>query len=83
MMQGKTQQLLGTYDPSTPFVETDNEVVEISTAPVDASVFDIPGDYQPATLADLLKASRPAPPVPTSTPPANFPPPPSSLPGTP
>jgi hypothetical protein len=69
LMQGRTQPpILGTYDPSTPFAETDNEVVEISTAPVDDSVFNIPSDYQPATLSDLLKAMRPAPPAPAPVP---------------
>lgn len=62
MMQGKNQQLLGTYDPSTPFVQSDNEVVEISTNPIDASVFDVPSGYTSTTLPDLLKAMRPAPP---------------------
>jgi len=88
LMQGRARPpILGTYDPSTPFVETDNEVVEISTAAVDDSVFEIPSDYQPATLSDLLKASRPAPPVPSpvpsSIPPPNATMPPPSLPGTP
>ena len=83
-MQGKSPQLLGTYDPSTPFVVTDNEVVEISAAPIDPSVFDVPSDYNATPLADLLKAMRPAPPVPSSIPRpnANLPPSPS-LPGTP
>ena len=89
LMQGRSQPpILGSYDPSTPFVETDTEVVEISTAPIDASIFDVPSDYQPATLSDLLKASRPAPPVAppitSSIPRPNATmPPPSSLPGTP
>lgn len=83
LMQGKAPQVLGTYDPSTPLVETDNEVVEISAAPVDPSVFDVPSDYQVTPLSDLLKAMRPAPPVPSpvSRPNANMPPP--SLPSTP
>jgi len=80
-MQGKTQQVLGAYDPSTPFVETDNEVVEISSAPVDASLFQIPSDYTAAALSDLLKAMQPVPPIPRPS--ANIPPPPPTLPATP
>ncbi len=84
LMQGRAQPpILGTYDPSTPFVETDNEVVEISTAAVDDSVFNIPSDYQAATLSDLLKASRPTPPVPSSIPRPNPAMPPPPVPGTP
>jgi hypothetical protein len=59
LMPGRGQQALGSYDPNTPFMETNNEVVEISSAPVDASVFEIPGDYTATSLSDLLKASRP------------------------
>ena len=59
MMPGRGPQVLGSYDPSTPFVETNNEVVEISSAPVDASLFAIPSDYTATSLSDLLKASRP------------------------
>ena len=77
---GKIQQVLGAYDPSTPFVQTDSEVVEISTAPVDASVFEVPGGYTSTTLPDLLKAMRPAPPLRPAN--ANLPPvpPPSAAP---
>jgi hypothetical protein len=79
LMPGRGQQALGSYDPNTPFMETNNEVVEISSAPVDASVFEIPSDYTATSLSDLLKASRPAPPVPSSIRPPNasIPPPPS------
>jgi hypothetical protein len=66
--------------PAQPFVETDNEVVEISTAPIDASIFDVPRDYNSTSLPDLLKAMRPAPSIPRPN--ATMPPPPS-LPGTP
>lgn len=85
MMQGKMPPVLGTYDPSTPLVQTDTEIVEISSAPVDDSIFAIPSDYSATSLPDLLKAMRPTPPAraPLSVPPliapqgANIPQPPS------
>ena len=61
LMQGRAQPpILGTYDPSTPFVETDNEAVEISTAPIDASIFDVPSDHQPATLSRPAQSVAPS-----------------------
>jgi hypothetical protein len=61
LLQGKAQQVLGSYDPNTPLAETDSEVVEISSAPVDDSLFQIPSDYHATSLPDLLKAVRPNP----------------------
>jgi hypothetical protein len=59
LLQGKAPQVLGSYDPNTPLAESDSDVVEISSAPVDDSLFQIPGDYHATSVSDLLKAVRP------------------------
>jgi len=61
LLQGKAQQVMGSYDPNTPLAETDSEAVEISSSPIDDSLFQIPSDYHATSLPDLLKAVRPNP----------------------
>lgn len=43
------------FDPSKPLMEMNQELVELSTDPVDAALFEIPSGYQPATLEEILK----------------------------
>lgn len=51
-------------DPNAPLMEVTQEVTELSTAPVDASLFEIPKDYKslPADdmIRDMMKAQTPA-----------------------
>jgi hypothetical protein len=42
-------------DPSTPFMQMDQELAEISTAAVPDSVFQIPEGYQEAAASELIK----------------------------
>jgi hypothetical protein len=42
-------------DPSTPFMQMDQEVAEISTAPVPDRVFQIPEGFQEAAASELIK----------------------------
>jgi hypothetical protein len=39
---------------STPFMKMSNEVVELSTAPLDDSLFAIPSDYSAASFGDVM-----------------------------
>jgi hypothetical protein len=43
------------FDPNEPFMQMNQEVAEISTAPVPDSVFQIPEGYQEAPASDLIK----------------------------
>jgi hypothetical protein len=43
------------FDPNEPFMQMNQEVVELSTAPVPDSVFQIPEGYQEAPASDLIK----------------------------
>jgi hypothetical protein len=43
------------FDATTPLIQMNQELVELSTEPVDAALFEIPADYQAATLDDILK----------------------------
>jgi hypothetical protein len=42
-------------DPDAPFMQMNQEVVELSTAPVPDSVFQIPEGYQEAPAGELVK----------------------------
>ena len=48
-------------DPSFPMEEIKTELLELSTAPIDDSVFSVPADYRSAPLEDLIQALFPAP----------------------
>ena len=43
------------YDPNEPFMQMNQEVAELSTAPVPDSVFQIPEGYQEAPASELIK----------------------------
>jgi hypothetical protein len=43
------------FDPDAPFMQMNQEVVELSTAPVPDSVFQIPEGYQEAPAGELIK----------------------------
>jgi hypothetical protein len=43
------------FDPGAPFMQMNQEVVELSTAPVPDSVFQIPEGYQEAPAGELIK----------------------------
>jgi hypothetical protein len=42
-------------DPNAPMMQTSQEAVEVSSAPIEDSTFQVPADYQPVVAADLLK----------------------------
>jgi hypothetical protein len=73
------QPPLPVLDPDAPLMQMNQEVVELSTDPLDDSLFQVPQDYQAAPLEDILKAAvsqatPAAPPVPPAPPPAAPPP---------
>jgi len=45
------------FDPSAPVIQMNQELVELSTDPVDGALFEIPQDYEPATLEEILKGA--------------------------
>jgi hypothetical protein len=47
--------------PDAPFLEMSSKVEEISDAPIDDSVFEVPTDYRPVSVPELLKLYMPAP----------------------
>jgi hypothetical protein len=51
-------------DPNAPLLEISQEVVGLSVDAVDDAIFQIPADYQPATLEEVLKGAVSAPPPP-------------------
>jgi hypothetical protein len=50
----------GAMDPDKPFVTVDQSLVEISDAPVQDAVFQVPKGFQPAPMEELIKALMPA-----------------------
>jgi hypothetical protein len=42
-------------DPDAPFMEMNQEVAELSSAPVDASLFEIPKDYAAVAADDMIR----------------------------
>jgi TonB family protein len=54
MPPGSTSRGAG-FDPTAPFLQMNQEVLEISSEPVPDSFFQIPEGYQEAPIADLLK----------------------------
>lgn len=57
-------QLPTGIDPNAPLMQMTQEVVGLSTDPLEESVFEIPGDYEKASLEEVMKGA-----VTTSTPP--------------
>ena len=45
------------FDPSAPVIQMNQELVELSTDPVDGALFEVPQDYEPATLEEILKGA--------------------------
>jgi hypothetical protein len=43
------------FDPNTPLMQMNQEAVELSTAPVPGSVFQIPADFHEADASDLIE----------------------------
>lgn len=75
LLQAQGKQLPAGYDGNSPLAEVNSEIVEISSAPIDDSLFQIPSDYRATSLPELLKFLQPAPSAPK--------PPGTNLPGTP
>jgi hypothetical protein len=50
-------------DPGAPLMQMNQELVELSTDPLDDALFQVPQDYLPASLEEILKgvAAAPAP----------------------
>jgi hypothetical protein len=42
-------------DPDAPLIEMSQEVTELSSAPVDASIFEIPKDYAAVSADDMVR----------------------------
>ena len=75
LLQAQGKQLPAGYDVNSPLAEINSEVVEISSALIDDSLFQIPADYRATSLPEFLKFLQPA---------ASAPKPPgTNLPGTP
>jgi hypothetical protein len=55
-MAAQGSQVLPAMDPDAPIMEIDQEVAELSSAPVDASQLEIPAGYTAVAAADLLQA---------------------------
>ncbi len=51
----KNGPTLAAIDPNAPLIEMKQEAVELSTAPVDASLFEIPKDYTAAPVEDMVR----------------------------
>ena len=51
-------------DPNAPLMQMNQELVELSSDPLDDAMFEVPADYQAATLEEILKGavSTPMPP---------------------
>ena len=55
-------------DPNAPLMQMTQEVIELSTDPVDDALFAVPSEYQPASLEEILNGM-----IPTARPPAPAP----------
>jgi hypothetical protein len=47
-------------DPNAPLMKMSQELVELSTDPLDDALFQVPADYQQASIEQILKAAVPA-----------------------
>jgi hypothetical protein len=61
LLQAQGKQPPGGLDANTPLTEIDMVATEISSAPIDDSVFEVPGGYHATPLPDLLKSMMPHP----------------------
>jgi hypothetical protein len=52
------------FDPNAPLMQMTQEVAELSASPVDEAIFQVPADYLPASLEEILRGitSAPTPP---------------------
>jgi len=55
------RQMPVSMDPDAPLMEMNQEVAELSSASVDASLFEIPKDYAAAPAEDLIRDTIKAP----------------------
>jgi hypothetical protein len=49
-------QTLPAIDPDAPLLEMNQEVAELSSAPIDAALFEIPKDYAAIPAGDMIHA---------------------------
>ncbi len=61
ILQAQGHPLPAGFDPNAALAVVDMVATELSSAPIDASVFQVPADYHATPLADLLKSLMPAP----------------------
>ncbi len=55
----RTGRQVPAFNPDGPLSEINQEVVELSTAPVDASAFQVPASYKPSTVGEILRSRFP------------------------
>ena len=60
LLRAQGKQPPAGLDGNAPLLETNTEAVEISTAALDDSIFQMPADYQSTSLTDLFKTLIPA-----------------------
>lgn len=65
ILRAQGSQLPAGFDPNAPLAEVDITATELSSAPIDDSVFQVPSDYHATPLPDLLKTLLPAPKAPS------------------
>lgn len=59
LLQAAGQKPPAEFNADAPLVEMNSEVVEISSAALDDSVFEIPADYRATNMSDLFKSLMP------------------------
>ena len=55
----RTGRQVPAFNPASPLTEMTQEVVELSTAPVNASAFEVPSGYRESTVGEILKSRFP------------------------
>jgi hypothetical protein len=55
----RTGRQVPAFNPDGPLSEINQEVVELSTAPVDASAFQVPASFKPSTVGEILRSRFP------------------------
>ncbi len=58
------QSLPAGFDPNAPLMRMNQELVELSSAPLEDALFVVPADYQLESLAEILRSVIPAAPPP-------------------
>jgi hypothetical protein len=64
LLQAQGKQVPTGLDGNAPLVETNTEVIDISSTALDDSIFQVPADYQSTSLTDFFKTLMPAPSTP-------------------